>query len=165
MSTPTKALRKYLEFHGQDPRKIGQFHRDLVIPERAVCVGVATQVLYRSDKLNPTTLEDEGWIDYFHDHDDGVQLYRTDRKVSEGVERAVPKWLRDVSSLTWLGYCLGFSYSDHAGAECSADASKPLPELFCVPSGRALLVIQNKRSVLAMMWGGRLGVENRGIVH
>lgn len=161
-----RAVTKYVEFHGQDPRKVGTFHRELVIPAEAILAGDATQVLYRSDKLNPTTGEDEGWIDYFHDHDPGVQLYRCDRAADgEGPVRAVPPWLRNVKELTWLGYCLGFSYIDLDGHDRKATGKKPLPELFCTPSGKALLVIQGKRNLLAMMWGGRLGVEDRGIVH
>lgn len=162
----SRAVAKYLEFHGQDPRRIGQFHRDLVIPATAYLVGDAKQVLYRSDKLNPTTGEDEGWIDYFHDHEPGVRLYRCDRlAASEGVARAVPKFLREARELTWLGKCTGFAFLDLDGDKRQAKAGEPLPELFCHPSGRALLVVQSKRSVLAMIWGGRLGVEQRGIVH
>lgn len=164
--TSNRFVTKYLEFHGQDPRKLGRFHRDLVIPARAVLAGDAQQVLYRSDKLNPTTGEDEGWIDYFHDHSPGVRLYRCDRQAATaGAERAVPAWIRQTDALTWLGYCLGFSYVDGDGHEQHAKGKEPLPELFCIPSGRALLVIQGKRHLLAMMWGGRLGVEDRGIVH
>jgi hypothetical protein len=161
----TTALKKYLEFHQQEPRKEGTFHPDLVIPREAILVGSAIQVLYRSDKLNPTTLEDEGWIDYFHDHDPGVKVYRTDRN-ADGEARAVPSWLYRVRELTWLGYCLGFSYLDElSGKERRAKGSAPLPELYTIPSGKALLVIQSKRRLLAMMWGGRLGVHARGIVH
>lgn len=161
-----RAVTKYLEFHGQDPRKLGAFHADLVIPSEAVLAGDAVQLLYRSDKLNPTTGEDEGWIDYFHDHDKGVRLYRCDRAADEeGPVRAVPAWLRRTKELTWLGYCLGFSYVDPDGHERKATGKKPLPELFCTPSGKALLIVQGKRHLLAMMWGGRLGVEDRGIVH
>jgi hypothetical protein len=160
------AKSKYVQFHQHEPNKVGSFHRDLVIPADAYFVGVAKDVLYRSDKLNPETLEDEGWIDYIHEHDAGVRVYRFDREASEvGTVRAVPKTHRAVRELTWLGNCLGFSYTDHAGNVVDAKGKKPLPELYTTPSGRCLLVIQNKRKLLAMIWGGRLGVEPRGIVH
>lgn len=165
----TRAIRKYFDFHQQEPVKIGQFHADLerrLREGRAVLVGAAVHVLYRSDKLNPTTLEDEGWIDYIHDHDRGVNTYRADRGAGElGPERSVPAFIRNASELTWLGFCLGFAYKDHDGKEVEAKGKRPLPDLFCTPNGKALLVIQNKRTLLALMWGGRLGVEPRGIVH
>lgn len=164
-----KFITKYRQFHAHEPRKIGEFHPDLVIPEGAACMGEAKQVLYRSDKLNPSTLEDEGWIDYFHDHDGGVQLYRCDRAAMTDPDadvRRVPAWLRGARELTWLGHCLGFTYLEQAtGRKRSARSTAPLPELFCVPSGKALLVIQGKRRLLALAWGGRLTVEARGIVH
>lgn len=164
-----KFITKYRQFHAHEPRKIGEFHPDLEIPDVAACMGQAKQVLYRSDKLNPETLEDEGWIDYFHDHDAGVQLYRCDQAalVDQLADlRTVPAWLRRTRELTWLGKCLGFTYVDQVtGKKCPAKATAPLPELFCTPSGKALLVIQGKRKILAMAWGGRLGVEPRGIVH
>lgn len=160
----SSAAKMYVAFHQHAPRETGSFHRELVIPGRAVCVGDAVNVLYRSDKLNPTTGEDEGWIDYIHDHKKGVQVYRCDPG-AHGTEHAVPAWLRDVHELSWLGDCLGFAFKDGDGREVEARGVKPLPELYTIPSGRALLVIQGKRKLLAMIWGGRLGVEPRGIVH
>lgn len=161
------ALKKYLEFHGHDgPDKVGAFHRELIIPDRALCIGEATQVLYRSNKLNPTTLEDEGWVEYFHDHSRGVRAHRCDRAAASlpGKLAVVPAWLAGAKELTWLGKCLGYSYRDDDGRH-EVKATEPLPELYCTPNGRALLIIQSKRTLLAMMWGGRLGVEDRGIVH
>ncbi len=160
----TRAVTKYRAFHQQDPRKVGEFHRDLVIPDVAMCVGDAVNVLYRSDKLNPTTGEDEGWIDYIHDHGAGVKMYRTDR-TAEGVMRTVPAMLVRATELYWLGDCLGFEYKEEITKKVEAKGTKPLPELYAIPSGRALLVIQGKRRLMAMIWGGKLGVEPRGIVH
>lgn len=161
------ATRMYVGFHQHDPRKVGDFHRELVIPDTAMCVGDAVNVLYRSDKLNPTTGQDEGWIDYIHDHKNGVKVYRCDRAAESlelAVERTVPSWLRNVRELTWLGDCLGFAYHD-GDREHEARGTKPLPELYTTPSGKALLVIQGKRRLLALVWGGKLGVEPRGIVN
>jgi hypothetical protein len=68
--------------------------------------------------------------------------------------------------LTLLGQCLGFAYYDpESDQEIEAKVTQPFPELYSIPSGKALLVIQSKRTVLALIWGGRLGVEARGIVH
>lgn len=160
----SRAIKKYLDFHQQEPVKVGTM--SVTIPASAFLVGTATDVLYRSDKLNPTTLEDEGWIDYIHEHDRGVNVYRTDRGAIElGPERSVPAWLVRTTELVWLGFCLGFSYTSKDGGHVDAKGTKPLPELWTTPNGKALLVIQNKRTLIAMMWGGRLGVEPRGIVH
>ena len=159
----SKAVRKYVEFHQHEPKKVGAFNSSFAIPATAVCVGQAVNVLYRSDKLNPTTLEDEGWIDYIHDHDGGVKVYRVDGS-AQGPERAVPAWLRNTHELTWLGQCLGFAYKAD-GEKIEAEGKKPLPDLYATPNGKALLVVQGKRRVLALIWGGRLGVEARGIVH
>lgn len=160
----TRGIKKYFDFHQQEPVKIGTM--SVVIPDRAIYVGRANHVLYRSDKLNPTTLEDEGWIDYIHKHDRGVNTFRCDRGSEQlGTERTVPAYIRNAQELVWLGFCLGFEYKDHEGKDVEARGSKPLPELWTTSNGRALLVIQNKRTLIAMMWGGRLGVEPRGIVH
>lgn len=160
----SRAITKYVEFHQHEPRKI-TVHAHDQIPARAILVGTAVNVLYRSDKLNPTTLEDEGWIDYIHDHDAGVKVYRCDRG-AVGSERAVPQWLQRTTELTWLGHCLGFAYDPvDGGKQVEANGKRPLPELFATPNGKALVVVQGKRTVLALIYGGRLGVEARGIVH
>lgn len=160
----SRAISKYVEFHTHEPKRVGDFHRDLVIPDCAVLVGDAKNVLYRSDKLNPTTGEDEGWIDYIHEHGAGVRVYRCDRE-ADGALRTVPQWICGAKELVWLGDCLGYDYKDDAGKIVKAKGTAPLPELYCTPSGKALLVIQGKRRVLALIWGGRLGVIDRGIVH
>lgn len=156
-------VRKYVEFHQFEPKKIGKFPSSFRIPSEAKLAGDAVNVLYRSDKLNPTTGADEGVIDYIHDHDAGVRLYRCDRSF-DGPLRRVPKWIRETPALTRLGDCLGFAYAID-GEEVEAKAKKPHPELYTIPSGKALLVVQSKRTVIAIIWGGRLGVEARGIVH
>lgn len=163
-----RAISMYRGFHQKEPTKIGAFHPDLEIPDTAICVGDAVHVLYKSDKLNPETSEDEGWIDYIHEHDGGVMVYRCDRAAaSEGDPVKVPAWIRQAAEggLVCLGFCQGFSYRDDDGHERKAKGKAPLPELYTLKSGKALLVIQGKRTLLALIWGGRLGVEPRGIVH
>ena len=162
----SRAIRKYIEFHQLEPKKIGSFHRDLVIPDVALCVGDAVHVLYKSDKLNPETGEDEGWINYIHEHKRGVKVYRCDRYSldARGDERAVPAWLRNTTELVALGLCNGLAFRDEDG-EHDVKATKPYPELYTTPSGKALLVIQGKRRLVALVWGGKLGVEPRGIIN
>ncbi len=157
------AEKKYVEFHSHAPEEVGRFHGAMTIPREAKFAGNAVHILYASDKLNPTTGEDEGWIDYIHEHQQGVKLLRTDAHFS-GPSRVVPKWIWSCRTLTWLGECLGFAYIDPEGYEVKAEATKPRPELYTTPNGRALLVIQSRRRVVAILWGGKLGVERRGIV-
>lgn len=158
----SRAVKRYVDFHQHEPKRVGDFHRDLVIPDRMVCIGDAVNILYRSDKKNPTTGADEGWIDYIHDHKAGVRVHVPIN--GYGKVAIVPASIRGASELTWLGHCLGFSFADDDG-EHEAKGTKPLPELYTTANGKALLVIQDKRKLLALIWGGRLGVEPRGIVN
>jgi hypothetical protein len=157
-------VRSYIEFHQLEPRKVGKFPRSFDIPEWARLAGPAVNVLYRSDKLNPTTGADEGVIDYIHDHKAGVNVYRADPD-ADGPDRRVPRYIRGVEGLWRLGDCLGFAYEAADGSKVEAKGKRPLPVLFAIPSGKALLVIQDQSKVLALIWGGRLTVEARGIVN
>jgi hypothetical protein len=155
----------YESFQGHEPRKVGAFSKTFRIPARAVLAGPAFNVMYRSDKNDPSTGKPvRAPIDYIHDHEDGVHVYRCDRAIG-GLDTAVPSFIRDVDSLVLLGDCLGFTYEDEHGDAIEAAPTRPLPELYTIPSGRALVVVQSKRTVLALIWGGRLGVEARGIVY
>ena len=88
-------------------------------------------------------------------------LYRID---IDGREIAVPSWLHGSEQLVLLGECMGYAYVDGDGAGVEAKSTAPLPELYTTPDGHALVVVQDKREVLALVWGGGLGVEWRGIV-
>lgn len=157
------AIDKYVEFHRMDPRKVGPFAPSFKIPERMYRAGKATWITYRSDKVDPETLRrPRKPVDYIHEHDAGVATYLAkplDRD-AEGV--AVPTKFREVDALTRLGFCLGFGFENADGGH-EGKSQRPLPELYTVPDGRCLLVVQDRRSVLAMMWGGGLGVFARGI--
>ena len=160
-----KAVGLYEEFHRFPPKKIGAFAPGFKIPSRVVCAGRAVDVLYRSGKVDPSTLQKPSKpIDYIHEHDDGVHLYMP-RSRWVGREVATPAYVRDVQELVLLGQCLGFSFDDEVGEYVEGKVQRPYPELYAIPSGRALLVVQDKRVVEALVWGGRLGVEARGIVH
>lgn len=159
-----RAIDMYTRFNGHEPLDIGEFKPSFFIPDRAVLAGPAVNVMYRSKKNDPSTgAQVKRAIDYIHDHEKGVNVYRTDRSL-RGPERAVPQWISRAKELVLLGQCLGFCYSD-GEEEIEASPTQPYPELYTIPSGRALLVIQSKQRVLALIWGGRLGVEARGIVH
>lgn len=160
----SNAIKLFEDFHSFEAREVGAFPSRFRIPREAHYAGDGNYVLYRSDKLNPTTGIDEGTIDYIHEHNDGVKIYRTDANFS-GPVRRVPKWIHETKSLVLLGTCLGFGYVDADGYDVEAEPTGKKPELYTVPSGKALLVVQDKRRVLALIWGGKLGVEARGIVN
>ena len=159
-----KASELYTGFHKFNPRDVGGFPSSFTIPDEAVFVGGGVDVMYRSDKLEPITHVDEGVIDYIHEHKKGVKVYRTDTK-ADGPVRRVPKWIWGCKQLVCLGESLGFTYRDHDGFEIEAGVAPPLPELYATPNGKALLIIERKRKVVALIWGGKLGVEPRGIVN
>ena len=163
--TLRRAEKLFTEFHQYDPIDVGSFHRSFRIPRHANYVGEAKVMYYKSDKFNPTTSEDEGWIHYFHEHEGDVRMYVPGSHDEIGGEpRNIPKWIYGVSALTRIGDCEGFEYEDFAGELVEARGTKPLPEWYAIPSGKALLIIQNKRIVLAILWGGKLDVESRGVV-
>jgi len=159
-----KARKLYEDFHKFPPKKVGEFNPSFEIPREATFVGDAVDVMYRSDKLEPMTHIDEGWIDYIHEHKSGVKVYRTDQK-ADGPTRKVPKWIWGTKQLVRLGDSLGFTYRDHDGYEVEAGVREPLPELYATPNGKALLIVERKRKVVALIWGGKLDVEPRGIVN
>lgn len=163
LEVPEEALDKYKEFHRHEPERVGAFAQGFHIPEQAIRVGDARYVLYRSDKVDPETLRrPRRPIDYIHEHNAGVGTYLPVPFRGSPGPRAVPSKFFEVDSLVRLGICLGFAFS-RDGVDHEFEAVAPMPDLYCTTDGRCLLVIQSKRQVLAMMWGGALGVFARGI--
>lgn len=158
-----EAKELYTTFHQFEPEKIGEFKKGFEIPSQIFHVGEAKVMYYHSDKLNPETGEDEGWIHYFHDHEGGVQIHLTDSQCG-GDLVDVPDWIVESEALVRLGDCEGFAFLDLDGRKIKAEGTKPLPEWYATPNGNALLVIQSKRTVIAILWGGTLDVEWRGVV-
>ena len=167
------AVAGYEDFQAFSPRMIGTL-RGLVIPTQICLVGEAVQTLYRSDKWENKK------HDYYHDHDPGVRIGRTDVSGAKanpvdapdtlGPMVAVPAEIagkRDGIAIYKLGDCLGFTYSTPEGETIEAKVRSPLPELYATASRKVLLVIDTSGSVakvLAILWGGSLRVEDRGIV-
>ena len=149
------AIDKFKEFHRYDPKRL-EYIEGLKIPRRVRSLGAAKYTLYRSSKVDPSTLKKPKKAeDYIHEHDAGVHAYST----AGTPDTDVPREFYEVTAVTSLDKCLGFAMRDGVEAECT----HPLPELACTPDGKCLLVIQGKKKVLAMMWGGALGVFARGI--
>jgi len=161
--TLRRAVNLFETFHQFEPRDVGEFSRGFEIPKQAICIGDAKVMYYTSDKLNPETHEDEGDIAYFHDHRKGVRMYVTDES-RPGDWRNIPKWIWNTQALVRLGTCDGFDYEDFDGELKEAKATGRKPDWYALPSGKALLVIQDRRKVLAIAWGGELRVEWRGVV-
>lgn len=151
------AVEKFREFHDAEPTKVHEFDARFKIPEAVVRVGQAVDVMYRSNKWGEKA-------DYIHEHDRGVHVHLPRAKKIDGRTVRVPAWIRNAPALAKLGLCLGFTFA-RGRDEIEAQVSTPLPELYCTPDGRALLVISEKRVVEAIIWGGNLGVEARGIVN
>lgn len=162
MSDHDQSLAIYEGFHRFAPRKVGEFHPSFKLPSKANKQGPAVDVLYRSNKVDPETLtKPRRSIDYIHEHDSrGVHTYLP-RGPGDVVE--VPTWIRNANSLAKLGDCLGFKFK-RAGQVVEAVGKTPLPELYCTSNGKCLVIVQDKRDVLALVWGGKLDVEPRGIV-
>lgn len=149
-----EAVEKFKQFHRYDPKKLEEV--SLLIPSRVRRLGPAKHVLYRSGKVDPATLKKpKRPVDYIHEHDAGVIVYSNAGKT----DTDVPQRIREVTAVAYLGKCLGFELRDGTEATCTA----PLPDLCCTPDGKCLLVVEGKRKVLAMFWGGALGVFARGI--
>lgn len=158
-----EAIAKYVEFHRLDPRRIGPFPSSFKIPERVYRAGRSKWVTYESTKVDPETLRrPRRPVSYIHEHDAGVITYLTTPCDADPDGVDVPSRFREVPALARLGFCLGFRFDDAEG-EHEASATRPFPDLYTVPDGRCLLVIQSRKEVLAMMWGGGLGVFARGI--
>ena len=161
---PASAIKKYREFHRLDPKTIGEFDRAFTIPSAVFLAGPAKWVTYRSTKVDPESLrKPRKPIDYIHQHDAGVNTYLVDGDVVDGHHVAVPANFREVDALVRLGQCLGFCFTDPDGSDAEVEGRAPLPDLYTTPDGKCLLVVQSRREVLAMMWGGALGVFARGI--
>lgn len=162
-----RALDMYRSFWRLEPDDVGDFPASFKIPREAILVGDAVHVMYRSGKVDPSTLKQpRNPVDYIHEHDAGVKCYKVGARASEGPVKPVPQWIQNTKQLVLLGECIGFAYNDgDEDFDTEAGVSKPYPELYTTPNGRALVVVQGRRRVVALVWGGKLGVEPRGIVH
>lgn len=163
----SRAVDKFVEFHEFEPRETGTIP-NLKIPSSVKMAGDAVHVMYRSDKWHEGRSDD-----YIHEHDRGVKVGRVGN--CSGSLRAVPAEIQKVTTLVRIGRCLGVAYADRDGnvVEMRPDGSV---QLYCSPNGRALFVVdgvrvRNGRATFdrprleMILWGGRLGVEDRGIVH
>lgn len=157
-----KGIDRYITFNEFTPKEVGEMTID--VPVDVLRVGEASWVSYRSDKWS------DGWHNYIHDHDPGVHCtLHGDRAFQRsgysGKWRTPPAFVRNADTLTLLGGCIGHGWVTSNGVEDEKTyRRKDNAELYCTPNGKALLVIVNKRRLDAVIWGGKLDVQNRGIV-
>lgn len=165
-----RAIEAYRQFYKLDPRDIDTLPGE--IPTRARLLGDAVHVLYRSDKRNPTTGADEGWVNYIHEHGKGVHVYAVARELGDGRERTVPRWIHGQGHqwLVALGDCAGFAYASEDGQTIEVKLSSRQHRLCSLASGKALVIMRwpesqgQRAGIVALIWGGKLGVAARGIV-
>lgn len=157
-----KASNLYEAFHRYPPRKVGEFDPSFKIPEYVFKQGRSIDILYRSNKVDPETLKKPRKpVDYIHEHDAGVATYLP---TGTGERIRTPDWICNADALVLLGKCLGFKFEGPDGKLVEAEGASPLPELYTTVDGKALVIVDDKCSLIAIMWGGKLGVEPRGIV-
>jgi len=181
----TEGFKRFTKFEMNE----GGILEGLQIPSHLYLTGKAIHVLYRSDKWEKKS------HDYIHEHEAGVKIYEPggafrvgplrrrggallredDDRYPLGEKTAVPKSLEplvrasttdEATSIYLLGECLGFTYEDDDGL-VEVKTAQPYPELYSVPSGKALLVIDvsgSKAKLLFAIWGGGLDVKPEGIV-
>jgi hypothetical protein len=156
---PRDAVALYKRFNRYEPKKIGEFKDGFAIPKRVRLAGPAKWVTYESGKVDPATLKKPRRpLSYIHEIDPGVKLCLTDGKA----DTDVPPEFANAEALVLLGKSLGFSFEKN-GEEIEAECTRC--ELYASPGdGRCLYVVEGKSKVLAMIWGGSLRVEGRGIV-
>ena len=155
-----KAVEGYRRFTEFEPQEVGILE-GFVVPPKLMYIGEAMHVIYRSDKWEAKQ------HDYIHEHEAGVKVYVPEKSfIDQGDLVDTPSWLREVEGIYLIGICLGFRYKNLDGKKLDAE-SRPRPELYAIPDGRALLVISVKgpKAVLeAAIWGGNLDVRAEGIV-
>lgn len=166
-SVDKRALEKYREFSRLEPNEV-VCEEDQQMPHHAARLGKALHVMYRSDKIDPETGKRPrgGAQNYIHEHDAGVHVYDPDPddEIGHGEICDVPECDPD-TTLVLLGQCLGLAWKsdvDDEEYECEWDDHDI--ELYCTVSGQMLVIVGGKREILYLVWGGALGVEERGIV-
>jgi hypothetical protein len=150
------AIKTFEGFNEYPSKGASKFAREIVIPDRMPSPGPCRWVTYRSDKWN------NGTHDYIHT----ITSYPRVKCAMAGENYdtiKVPAKVRNATTVTQIGLrALGFAFEyDDDEYEAKVPAGT---EWFWSQTARALYLIQNKRKLIAVIWGGNLNVEPRGIV-
>jgi hypothetical protein len=151
VSTREDAIKRFEAFHQFPARKVGEL--GCTMPKRCTYIGPGIWVAYRSDKW---TKKKENYI---HHHAIGVNTYICDPDFPEDTN--VPASVLACDHLVFLGQCLGVAFKRDGEEQEIAPAGKD--ELFCTPSGNCLVIVRNRKQVIALSWGGTLRVDPEGI--
>jgi hypothetical protein len=151
-----RGVEKYEEFHDFDPKNYGPLSMGQ-LPTTVYYAGRMLWTAYASDKWERRN------HNYIHDHDHGPKVYVA--SAASGVRAvSLPEWLRNVKTFVKLGRCIGLGFKAPDGNEIEAQGDGTT-ELYTTPNGKALVVIEGKRRLEAIVWGGNLNVKAAGIVH
>ncbi len=152
----SQATKTFEDFNEYPSKGVSKFAREIVVPERMPYPGPCRWVTYRSDK----------WKNGTHDYIHTIASYPRVKCVMAGEDYPtvkVPLAVRNATTLTQIGLrALGFAF-EYDGDECEAKVPAGT-EWFWSQTARALYLIANKRKLVALVWGGDLNVEPRGIV-
>jgi hypothetical protein len=152
------AARKTFEgFHDFEMRGSGKFRGEIVVPARMALAGPCRFVTYRSDKWS------NGAHEYIHTITSFPKVKVAVTGEDTGRTIAVPKRVQDAVTVSFIGRALGFAAEKPDGDEVEATFPASA-EWYWSPTGKALYCVQGKSKLLAVVWGGRLDVEPRGIV-
>lgn len=152
-----RAIDSFEAFHDYGFKDIGEL--DLRrIPEHVYVAGACKWVTYRSNKWG------EGTHEYIHEIDSHprVQLGYVRNELGAPRRRLPAKVRADNQVFSRIGKCLGWSFTVD-GEQFEATAP-PRCDWWWSTSAKALYAIESKRILHVVIWGGRLDVEDRGIV-
>jgi hypothetical protein len=151
------ATRLFTGFHDYDPRDVGKLNASLIIPEAVFYAGPCTYVTYRSNKWN------DGTHDYIHKIESYPRVSLGFVDEDTGRTRRVPSRISNNATLVQIQTrAIGFGYRKLDGEEQHAEVSGC--QWFWHPVGKALLLIRNKRKLVAIAWGGKLDFKPQGLV-
>lgn len=152
----SQAAETFEGFNEYEAKGAYRFAKEIVVPDRIPIAGPCKWVTYKSDKWN------DGTHDYIHT----ITSYPRVKCGLLGYDyptKIVPAKVRDVTTVTQIGLrALGFAF-ERDGEEFEAKLPTGT-EWFWSQTGRSLYLIQKKRKLVAVIWGGELNIEPRGIV-
>lgn len=145
-----KAQELYEEFYQFKARSARQV--DLKLPTSVTLEGHMRATMYASDKWERKT------NGYRHEHEAGVRIY------VPGGRTRVPAHIVRCEAFVRLGDCLGVEYIDTEGNEVLV--SDKGCDLYASANAKALLIVRRKPLIVeALIWGGKLDIDGRGILH